>query len=302
MTCHANWPKLQHRINGILCTLLLLFSSPTMAGGLTADKHDLETTDVEMKQLYAPFQQLLERHLEEKDLPGGGLVTAFDYRAALVADDTFELLETQNRRLAAFDPDTLATREHAVAFWLNAYNYFMIAYLLENPRRGELVGSVRDYGSLFNPYRVFGRDAFDVGGSQYSLDEIEKEILLGDAYREKGWKEARVHFAVNCASVGCPPLRETIYTPPALDRVLDENTRRALLTERHLKLDGDTLYLTRLFDWYENDYAEEEGSVPNFIRKYASEDLREAIEHSNRIRFIDYDWDLNEPRNFPEFD
>lgn len=257
--------------------------------------------DAAMLEHYSPFQELLTRHLKEKDLDHDGLVTAFDYAAALAKEDTPALLKEQHAILAAFDPDTLETREEAVAFWLNAYNYFMIAYILENPRRGELVSSVRDYGHIFNPYRVFSQDHFDIGGRKYSLDEMEKGILLGDDYKERGWKEARVHFAVNCASVGCPPLRQDIYLPSTLDAVLTENTRRALNTPRHLHLDGTTLRLTSLFDWYEEDYVEENGSVRDFIKAYADERILEKLERATRIRFIDYDWDLNKPENFPEF-
>ncbi len=251
--------------------------------------------------VYAPYSELLERYLVERDLPDDGLVTAFDYRGAL-ADDVSGLLARQREALAGFDTDTLDTREQAIAFWLNAYNYFMIEYILENPHRGELIGSVRDYGSLFNPYRVFRREVFDIGGRKYSLSGIENDILLGDDFRERGWKEARVHFAVNCASVGCPPLRAVPYTADNVDTLLTENTRRAFNTPLHLRVDGDTLHLTRLFDWYEDHFVNEAGSVREFIREYADNTVREAIADTRRIRFIDYDWDLNEPDNFAAFD
>ncbi len=273
--------------------LLTLASAPSSS--------DLSAADIAMAERFEPFQALLRAHLREKDLEYDGLVTAFDYEAAHAEEDTEGLLREQHQLLATFDPDALSTREEAVAFWLNAYNYFMIAHILENPRRGSLVGSVRDYGHLFNPYRVFSQDLFEIGGQHYSLDDMEKGILLGEAFKERGWKEARVHFAVNCASVGCPPLRQDIYLPSSLNAVLTENTRRALNTPRHLHLDGSTLYLTRLFDWYEDDYVEEAGSVRDFIAAYANERVKEKLDRSNRIRFIDYDWDLNSPANFPEF-
>lgn len=260
-----------------------------------------QANDDAMRELFAPYQTLLEQHLEERLLPHDGLVTAFDYAAADAAAETRMLLTEQRRRLAEFDPQSLATPETAVPFWINAYNYFMIDYILDHPQRGQIVGSVRDYGSLFNPYRVFRQRAFDVGGRKYSLDEMEKDILLGDDYEARGWKDARVHFAVNCASVGCPPLRQAIYLPSAVDAVLTDNTRRALNTERHLRVDDNTLRLTRLFDWYQADYVEAEGSVRDFILAYADERVRLQVEGSERIDFVEYDWSLNSPGNFPEF-
>ncbi|MFU8816899.1 MAG: DUF547 domain-containing protein [Pseudomonadales bacterium] len=273
----------------LMLVLLLMAGSYAQAG------------DANMRELFAPYQTLLEQHLEERPLPHDGLVTAFDYAAAAAAAETRPLLTEQRRRLAEFDPQSLATRDAALSFWLNAYNYFMIDYILDHPQRGQIVGSVRDFGNLFNPYRVFRQSAFDVGGRKYSLDEMEKGILLGEGYKARGWKDARVHFAVNCASVGCPPLRQTIYLPSAVDAVLTDNTRRALNTERHLRVDGNTLHLTRLFDWYEADYVEAAGSVRDFILAYADERVRRQVERSERIAFVEYDWSLNSPENFPEF-
>ncbi|MFU8816992.1 MAG: hypothetical protein ACNA7W_16720 [Pseudomonadales bacterium] len=115
MTYHANWQTLQRGTQQILCTLLLLFSSTTMAGDMTAEQDDMEAMDAEMKQLYAPFQQLLERHLEEKDLPGGGLVTAFDYRAALAADAASAKLAVERLALDAARKQENASRKQAAA-------------------------------------------------------------------------------------------------------------------------------------------------------------------------------------------
>lgn len=289
-------------IAAVLLALVMLAGAAFAPQGAVAAEDDGDAApDAWMKTLWAPFQSLLDAHLEEKTTERGGLVSAFDYRAALDDERTADWLETQSRRLAEFDRDRLDQRGIAVAFWLNAYNYFMIEYILQNPHRGELIESVRDYGHLFNPYRVFGREVFDVGGRKYSLSEIENDVLLGDAFRDKGWKEARVHFAVNCASVGCPPLRTQVYLPGNVDELMTENTRRALNTDRHLHRDGDTLRVSSLFDWYASDYVEEAGSVEAFILAYADEEVREKVENTRRMRFIDYDWTLNSPGNFPEF-
>ena len=247
---------------------------------------------------YAPFSDLLDKYLIEKVSGEGGLVTAFDYRKALANPETKRLISEQNQRLKDFDIGDLNSRELSLAFWTNAYNYFIIAHILENPLKGTLVGSVRDYGSLFNPYRVFKQKNFDVGGRKYSLDEIEKDILLGDDFKSRGWKEARMHFVVNCASVGCPPLRKQIYIPGNVDTMMSENTRMSLNTSMHLRLEGDNLLITRLFDWYAGDFIDEEGSVKAFIKKYADPEVGAKVDSAKRIEFIEYDWSLNKPDNF----
>jgi len=274
---------------------LLLFT-------LLASLSPLSQADV-VSAVFSDYQTLLEKHLSEKDLDNDGLVSAFDYEAALDDEASMALLADQRQALKGFDLSKIDDREKANAFWLNAYNFFMIAHILEERPDGKLVESVWDYGGRINPFRknVFERELFDIDGRKFSLDTMEKGILLGDEYWDKGWAEARVHFAVNCASVGCPPLRDVIYTADNVDDLLTENTRRAFNTERQLRVDGQTLYLTSLFDWYEDDYKREEGSIRSFIKKYADERIVEKMEGTNRIRYIDYDWDLNSPKNFPEF-
>lgn len=259
---------------------------------------------VDLDQMFRPYQEILTDHLLEKDLEDNGLVTAFRYRDAVDDQDTMERLQTQREASSDFDPDVLDDKYQAIAFWLNAYNFFMLAHILENPKDGgsEWIESVRDYGSLFRPYRVFSREIFDVGGRQYSLSEIENDILLGDDFKRRGWKEARVHFAVNCASVGCPPLRDEIYTGANTDALMTENTERAMRTPRHMHIDGDTLRLSQLFEWYEEDYLEEAEDLRAWIGQFVSGETREAMAQTSRIRFIDYDWTLNAPRYFPEFE
>ncbi len=257
-----------------------------------------------VKKTFEPYQKLLEQYLIEKNLDNDGLVSAFEYEAALNADNTQALLDEQNALLADFDVDRIDSREKALAFWNNAYNYFMIEQILTELEDGELVDSVWDYGGRYNPFQdsVFERDMFEIGGEMYSLSQMEKDILLGDEYREKGWWEARVHFTVNCASVGCPPLRSEIYTADNVDELMSENTRLAFNTPRQLRVEGNTLYLTELFNWYEDDYVDEEGSIRDFIKAHADDHIIEKIEETDRIRHIDYDWSLNKPANFPEFD
>lgn len=277
-------PFQKDRFSACLITLIFLL------GSLSAHASPNDT-------VYQHYADLLADFVFEHDLPGDGLVSSFDYRAALADADTSVRLAEQRRNLAAFNLDALTNRESAIAFWLNAYNFFMIAHILENQHRGALVSSVRDYGNLFNPYRVFQRDLFDIGGRKYSLSEMENDILLGDHFKSQGWKDARVHFAVNCASVGCPPLRNVPYTANNVESLLSENTRRALNTPLNLRIDGEVLYLSSLFDWYEKDFVETAGSVRQFIADHADQGVHEAVAATRSVRFIDYDWDLNSPEN-----
>ena len=82
--------------------------------------------------------------------------------------------------------------------------------------------------------------------------------------------------------------------------MLAENTRRALKTDRHLRVDGDTVYVTELFKWYEDDFTEAAGSRKGFITEWADASLAERVSATSELKYIDYDWALNRPSNFPE--
>ncbi|EMP54730.1 hypothetical protein MSNKSG1_15512 [Marinobacter santoriniensis NKSG1] len=250
--------------------------------------------------LYEGYQQLLNDYLVEQTLPGDGLVSAFDYTAALADEQVAQTIAQQTAVLRDFDPDSLDGREQTVAFWINAYNFFMLSEILTDRPDGKLVSSVWDYGGRVNPFvdSVFERETFVVGSEQMSLNDIEKGRLLGKSYADRGWKDARVHFAVNCASVGCPPLRQQIYTADNLEEMLKENTRRAFSTPYHLKIQGDTLYVTELFKWYEQDFVDAAGSVRGFIRHWADNDTAAEVAKTSSLDYIDYDWSLNRPSNF----
>ena len=276
-----------------------LIVGAVLATGLAAPLHAEPLTAT-----YGPYQKLLDDHLLEERTEAGGLVSAFDYEAATEDPETDRLLREQSRKLAKFDTDTLDNREKALAFWNNAYNYFMIETILTEQVDGELVESVWDYGGRYNPFTesVFQWQDHTIGGETYSLNDIEKGILLGEAFENRGWKEARVHFTVNCASVGCPPLRGTIYTADNMEALMTENTQRAMNTRLQMRIEGDTLYVSQLFDWYRGDFEAEGGSVRGFIQDYVSGDKARAVADTDTIRFIDYDWSLNSPDNIPELD
>lgn len=255
-----------------------------------------------MDELFPEFADLLTDYLIEQQTDQGGLVSAFDYDQALVSADTLQLIDQQKKRLREFDIGGLEGRTESTAFWINAYNFFMMAKILEDRPGRQLVDSVWDYGGRYNPFRdsVFTQAQFDVGGRRYSLDDMEKSILLGDEFADKGWLDARIHFAVNCASVGCPPLRRELYRSEQLDDQLTQNTRLAFNTPYHLRVDGETVHLSSLFDWYAQDFADAAGDNLDFIRQYASEQITAALPENPTIRFIEYDWRLNRPANFRE--
>lgn len=245
--------------------------------------------------IFRPYQQLNQKFVDEYLLKSGGLISSFDYSKAMQEKATFDYIRDQKITLSKFDPSKLIGRNENTAFWINAYNFFMIAVILESAQKeNSLIKSVKDLGSLFNPYAIFKKAQFNIGGRDYSLDEMEKDILLGEGFIEKNWKDARVHFAVNCASVSCPALRKEIYSADNIENLLEENTSMALRTSLHFKKERQGIAVTHLFKWYEKDL----GKTYEFISRYLPDEKKMLLSEKLKIYFIPYNWDLNSPENY----
>lgn len=173
-----------------------------------------------------------------------------------------------------------------MAFWINAYNVMAIHVVLENYP----VDSIRDVGSWLRP--VWKRDAGVVAGQMRTLDEIEHEIL-----RSMG--DARIHAAVVCASVSCPPLRAEAYTGEDLDEQLDHQMRRWLANPEiglTIEREGQQARVSSIFKWFSEDFEAEAGSVRAYIEPYLTEQQRALLRPDARIRYLDYDWTLNDAK------
>lgn len=135
-----------------------------------------------------------------------------------------------------------------------------------------------------------------VGSAKLSLDEVEHEKI------RKQFRDARIHFAINCAAKSCPPIRTTAFTGENLDAQLDEQAR-AFLNGPHgvrFRRDGQTLIITttKLMDWFGDDFEQWAGGKAAFIRKYVPADRQRMIDEAKKIEFVfdDYDWALNDWR------
>lgn len=241
-----------------------------LAGG-SAQAMDLE--------LYAA---LLERHTVEVDDIAS---TRVDYGGLKRSADWERLV----RSLAASDPSKLTTRGERLAFWINAYNVLAI----EIVRKNYPIDSIRSIGNLLSP--VWKRTAGSIAGRAYSLDEIEHEILRPMA-------EPRVHAAIVCASLSCPPLRREPYRAERLESQLEDNVRRWFADPRKgVRIDraARALYLSPILEWFASDFPD---GVISFVASHVPRSGAEWIRSqgpSLRIRHFEYDWSLNDVRRLP---
>ncbi len=140
--------------------------------------------------------------------------------------------------LAATDPMPMAEKDR-FAFYINAYNAYTIKLILKNFEESQPPDSIKDIGSFFTkPWSI---EFVQIGGKTYTLDNIEHDIL------RPTFKDARVHFAVNCASKSCPLLLSEPYSGAKLDHQLDSSTRAFINNQQENRLEGATLYISSIF-------------------------------------------------------
>jgi hypothetical protein len=174
------------------------------------------------------------------------------------------------------------SRNEQFAFYINAYNTWTIKLILSGYPG---IQSIKDLGSAFrSPWK---KKISLIDGEVLTLDNIEHDIL------RPRFKDPRVHFAINCAAKGCPPLRSDPYEGKILDQQLDEMTRAFINRPEMNRLEGRNLYVSSIFKWFSKDFNKD---VIGFFLKYAEGDLKKGLEANKekiKIRYLDYDWSLN---------
>ncbi|HEX9392687.1 MAG TPA: DUF547 domain-containing protein [Usitatibacteraceae bacterium] len=191
------------------------------------------------------------------------------------------------------------TKAQQMAFLINAYNGFTLELILQNYP----VKSIKDIGGVFD--NRWKRKFFKLFGQDFYLDKIEHETL-----RKPGaYDEVRVHFAVNCASIGCPMLREEAFTADKLDRQLEEQTVRFLSDHSRNRFANGKLEVSMIFNWFKDDwtsgYKGFDGKTPAIISREAwfaryakvladaPADQQKIADGKAAIAHLDYDWGLN---------
>ena len=221
-----------------------------------------------------------------------GQVTQVDYDGFLKNKGILDNYLADLFAVRHADFDSWETSEQ-LAFLINAYNAWTIQVVLE---RYPNLDSKREIG-LF-PFSVWRGRVVKLFGDRYSLDDVEHEMIRGSGLFE----DPRIHFALNCAAVGCSALRPEAYVGARLSQQLENNTRLFLTDKSRNYFNDGTLYVSSIFDWYREDF--EKGwvgvdSVCQFLKAY-----REQLDinlDSNfcfygdgiRLNYLDYDWSLN---------
>ncbi len=215
---------------------------------------------------HATLSQLLAEHVDER-----GRV---DYRG--LRDNRRELerylvaiAETSPHKAPAIFP----SREHSLAYWLNAYNAYVLYAITERPNLRSVHDSETDF--FYWQRHVFG-------GEELSLYHLENDVIRAE------FADPRIHFALNCASAGCPALPREAFVPARLEEQLARETRKFCADATNVRHRGTAIQMSQIFEWFAEDFAKDGGPI-EFCRKWGRDLPADAAVTS----YIPYDWALN---------
>ncbi len=162
------------------------------------------------------------------------------------------------------------------AFYVNAYNLAVIKgivnkYPVKSPK------SIKGF---------FDKTTYNLGGKVTTLNDLENKIL-----RKKFPNEARFHFALVCAGLGCPPIIAEAYKPSILEKQLQRQTVKALNNPNFIRVKGKKVQLSQIFEWYKEDFTRN-GSEIDFVNTFR----KEKIPSGGKVSYYPYDWSLNQTK------
>ena len=263
--------------------ILVLVGAVAMATGAAAqdawelwEAHDPSSTTVVD---HSEWTVLLGRYLDTDTADG---VYRFDYAGVTAADRS--RLQGYLESLEAVRVSQLNKTEQ-YAYWFNVYNAFTVEVILEHYP----VDSIREINisGLF-ARGPWGAELIEIEGENLSLDDVEHRIL------RPIWGDPRIHYGVNCASIGCPNLQPVAFTSENVDRMLTEGARAYVNHPRGVTISGNRATASSIYSWFQEDFGDNQAGVIAHLLEYADGPLAaELRSFGGRLRF-DYDWSINE--------
>ena len=271
----------QVRSWGLLCLLAL--------GGASCDRPsadaswaDHDPTNTERLD-HSEWQALLDAYLITDDPSGINLV---DYAGLQANDADRKRLVDYIDYLQGLDPRQYA-KDVQMAYWINLYNAVTLQVVLDEYP----VESIKEiHEGVIPGTGPWGDVHAMVAGQPLTLDNIEHDIL------RPIWQDNRIHYAVNCASMGCPNLAPEPYTADNLERLLEQGARDYVNHVRGAELLDEAFgVVSSIYYWYHEDFGNSEAGVLEHLRKYAEGDLADQLRDFDGSIDHEYDWTLNAP-------
>ncbi|MBK8580751.1 MAG: DUF547 domain-containing protein [Flavobacteriales bacterium] len=257
------------KIASALTAAIALASFFTLAAFTSPESHPAPTPPANM---HSSWNELLQGHMHD------GLV---DYKGLVKEKDK---LHAYCKSLSSTPPADNWSKNDQLAFWINTYNAFTVQLIVDNYP----VKSIKDLNpSVSVPlvHTVWTSTKFNIGDKEYSLDDVENKVLRGKL------DEPRIHFAINCASISCPPLRNEAFTGERVQEQLDDQARKFINNPNYNRVSKDKSELSKIFSWFSGDFKKQ-GTVIDFINQYS----KVKMDANAELSYMNYDWNLNEQK------
>lgn len=259
MAMNINWR------NSWLALILVVFVTAT---GCASVPDDVQSDSKPVS--HEVFTKLLQKHVSQDG--------SVDYKGFIKDSITFsryiKLLQSHHPNKEHWN------KNERLAYWINAYNAFTIQLIIRNYP----VKSIKDLGgSIYKVNTPWAKKFIVIEGNKYSLDNIEHGIL------RKRFNDARIHFAINCASVSCPSLRNEAYVAAKINEQLETQARLFINNPSRNRIQKDQCKVSKIFLWFKGDFTEN-GTLIDFLNKYSEV----KINADANIDYLEYNWALNE--------
>ncbi len=259
----------------------LFISSLWAAPAKKLDEHWLPFSDeATLSVSHSKWQTILDNYLVSTP----DEQTFFSY--SLVSAEDYSLLRTYLNELTSIDPFKL-TREQQKAYWINLYNAKTVDIILKNYP----VKSITKLGKGFFSFGPWDEKVLTVNDKKLTLNDIEHRIL------RPIYNDARIHYAVNCASYSCPNLAAQAYTADNTESLLEKGAGQYINHPRGVTITNKGLQLSTIYSWYQVDFGNNEKSLIDHLKRYAKPKLKEQLEQFTGKITYEYNWNLNETKS-----
>ncbi len=240
------------------------------------------STNLYSQDQHSTFTEILKRNVSDGKVDYKGLLT----------EKSFDIYLNQ---LKNTNPDTIKNKNNKLAFWINAYNAFTLKIILDNyplESINDLHSGGLIFGSIFST-TIWDKDFIIINNGAISLGAIEHKIL------RKKFNEPRIHFAIVCASISCPPLRNEAFEGYKIDEQLTSQAKLFVndVTRNKFDINKKEAELSKIFSWFDDDFGNDDDKVLLFISQFLPEELKSNITNNSTewdIDYLSYNWNLNE--------
>ncbi len=264
----------------LLCTMYMCYARPTVTVGTqVVPAHRIPIDQIS----HATWSNLLKKHVDSM-----GMV---DYQTWLATPLDLESLDSYLNHLSSATLSPQSAKNITLAYWINAYNAVTIKGIL----REYPTTSIKNHDSKFFGYKIWDDLQLWVADDSYSLNHIEHKIL-------RPMQEPRIHFAIVCASKGCPRLLDEAYVGQKLDQQLRTNAEVFFANKNNLQFDTSrkTIFISKILSWFGNDFGKTTADQMRRIAPLLPESARKLAESKNtQVHYLEYDWDLNDQSQTP---